>query len=263
MIPSAGWEKVQRGELLFYRFRDPPWASLSHGFLTRKGGVSAPPFASLNLSVSVGDDPAAVAENLRRAFAAIGLQAEEVVTAWLIHGNRVALVNAHHQGKILEGVDGLITAERGLALFMRFADCIPVLLAEPALPAVGIVHVGWRGLAAGILEAALEAFEVHLGCRPSTLHAALGPGIGGCCYAVGAEVVEALQPRLGGALPLYRMNGVWHLDLPEAVRLHLHHLGVPSVIAAGVCTACHLEDWYSHRAEKGRTGRFGAWIRNP
>ncbi len=263
MIPPARWEAVQRGAIVFYRFRDPPWGDIPHGFLTRRGGVSAPPFASLNLSHSVGDDPAAVAENLRRAFAAIGLQPEESVTAWLIHGNQVARVDARYGGRILEGVDGLITAERGLALFMRFADCIPVLLANPALPAVGIVHVGWRGLAAGILEAALEAFERDLGSPPSALHAALGPGIGGCCYAVGAEVIEALASRIGSALPLRQVNGAWHLDLPEAVRRHLRHLGVPSVVTAGVCTACHLEDWYSHRAEHGRTGRFGAWIRNP
>ncbi len=263
MIPSVGWESVQREEIRFYRFRDPPWGRLSHGFLTRRGGVSVPPFASLNLSHSVGDDPAAVAENLRRAFAAIGLRAEETVTAWLVHGNAVACVDGRHRGKVLEGVDGLITAERDLALFMRFADCLPVLLVEPTLPAVGLLHVGWRGLAAGILEAALEAFEAGLGCPPSTLYAALGPGIGGCCYAVGPEVVEALRPRLGGALPLHRINGAWHLDLPGAVRQHLSHLGVPRVIAAGVCTACHRDDWYSHRAENGRTGRFGAWIRNP
>ncbi len=263
MSAMAHWEAIQRGTIVLYRFRGFPWSDIPHGFLTRKGGVSVPPFASLNLSHSVGDDPAAVAENLRRAFAAIGLRAEEIVTAWLIHGNEVALVDTHHQGRILEGVDGLITAERGLALFMRFADCIPVLLTDPALPAVGIVHVGWRGLAAGVLEAALEIFERRLGSRPPVLHAALGPGIGGCCYTVGPEVIEALGLRVGKALPLHRINGAWHLDLPKAVRWHLRHLGVPSVITAGVCTACHLEDWYSHRAEHGRTGRFGAWIRNP
>lgn len=263
MIPSMHWEAVQRGAIVFYRFQGPPWSDVPHGFLTRKGGVSAPPFASLNLSHSVGDDPAAVAENMRRALAAIGLRGEEIVTAWLVHGKEVALVDTRHQGRILEGVDGLITAERSLALFMRFADCIPVLLTDPTLPAVGMVHVGWRGLAAGVLEAALEIFERRLGSRPSVLYAALGPGIGGCCYAVGSEVIEALEPRVGKTLPLYRINGAWHLDLPEAVRRHLHHLGVPSVITAGICTACHLEDWYSHRAEHGRTGRFGAWIRNP
>ena len=263
MTAFIHWEAVQREAIVFYRFRGSPWSDIPHGFLTRKGGVSAPPFASLNLSHSVGDDPAAVAENLRRAFTAIGLQGEESVTAWLIHGNQVALVDKRHRGMILEGVDGLVTVEPGLALFMRFADCIPVLLTDPALPAVCIVHVGWRGLAAGVLEAALELFQRRLGRPPSALHAALGPGIGGCCYAVGPEVIEALEPRIGKALPLHRRNGAWHLDLPEAVRQHLRDLGVASVIAAGVCTACHLEDWYSHRAEHGRTGRFGAWIRNP
>jgi YfiH family protein len=257
------WEAIRNGSILFYRFADPPWGEIPHGFLTRRGGVSAPPFASLNLSHSVGDDPAAVAENLRRAFAAAGLRPEETVTAWLVHGNRVLVVDARHGGAALEGVDGLITAERGLALFMRFADCIPVLLADPDLPAVGLVHVGWRGLAAGILESALEAFERHLGRGPSALHAALGPGIGGCCYAVGPEVIEALGPRLGPALLLRRRNGTWHLDLPEAVRLHLRRLGVPAVITAGICTACHTGLWFSHRAEHGRTGRFGVWIRNP
>lgn len=263
MSAPARWEIARSGGIVFYRFRDPPWGDLPHGFLTRRGGVSAPPFASLNLSHSVGDDPQAVEENLRRAMAAAGLSPEEIVTAWLIHGNTVAVVDTRHRGKILEGVDGLITAERGLALLMRFADCIPVLLADPRLPAVGLLHVGWRGLAAGILESAVMAFEAELGCHPSALHAALGPGIGGCCYAVGPEVIEALRPRLGRHLPLARVDGAWHLDLPEAVRLHLQRLGVPSVITAGVCTACHLEDWYSHRAEHGKTGRFGVWIRNP
>lgn len=263
MTPLTMWEAVRSGEIVFYRFRPPPWAAIPHGFLTRQGGVSLPPFASLNLSRSVGDRPEAVEENMRRALAAAGLRPEETVTAWLVHGNTVAMVGWDDGGRALPGVDGLVTAARGLALLLRFADCLPVLLADPDLPAVGLLHVGWRGLAAGILEAALEIFESRLGRAPSLLHAAIGPGIGGCCYAIRSDVIEALCPRLGKDLPLHRRDGAWHLDLPEAARRHLHRLGVPSVTVAPVCTACHVEDWFSHRAENGRTGRFGVWIRNP
>lgn len=256
------WQAVQKNGLLFYRFQDPDWDKVHHGFFTRKGGVSKPPFDFLNLSSSVGDDQEKVTENLRRALAVIGVTKEEVVMASLIHGNKVALVGVDHQGKILEDTDGLITAEPGLVLFMKFADCLPVLLTDLSLPAVAIIHVGWRGLAVGVLEAALEVFEGNLGSQISFLRVALGPGIRGCCYKVGEEVIEALKPRLGENLPLQRLNNSWYLDLPEAVRLHLSNLGVSSVISAEVCTACNLEDWYSYRAENRKTGRFGVWIQN-
>jgi hypothetical protein len=264
-------------ELVTYQFENPAFAGIQHAVFARLGGVSRGPLASLNVGRNVGDDPDAVAENLRRIYAHLGLAASQVVTPWQVHSNRIAVVSGHNAGQVVPNTDGLVTATPGLALLLRFADCQPILLYDPEHHALGLVHAGWRGVAQGIAIRAVEAMQASFATRPAVLVAGLGPAIGPCCYVVGDEVAAAM----GYALPDWRrvmqplpapsdVEGVpeessgagtlWRFDLPAANAQQLAAAGVRArrMEQAGLCTACHNDEFFSHRADLGQTGRFAA-----
>lgn len=247
------------GAIAWYSFEELEGQGVTHAFFTRLGGVSVPPYATLNLGHTVGDDLAAVQENHRRAFAALGLCHKQVASPYQVHGAHVRLVGRAHTGTIQPATDGLLTATAGVALLLRFADCVPLLLFDRRRRAVGMVHAGWKGAAAGIALAAVGAFVRHFGTRPEDLWAGIGPAIGPCCYQVDgatAEAVARVCPPDAGVVQC--KNGALYLDLPGAVRAQLAAAGVKRIEASGICTCCHTDEWFSHRAEKGRTGRFGA-----
>ena len=239
---------------------------MTHAMLTRLGGASQAPFATLNLGHTVGDNLAVVEENHRRAFAALGLSRQQVVSPYQVHGVHVRLVGQAHTSTVQPATDGLLTTTPGVALLLRFADCVPLLLFDPIHRAVGLIHAGWKGSAAGIVPAAVEAFVRHVGGRPGDLWAGIGPAIGPCCYRVGPDMAEAIVRACPeGAKVIQqrddaRQNVGLYLDLPGAVRAQLTAAGVGRVEMSNICTACHTEEWFSHRAEHGRTGRFGALV---
>jgi hypothetical protein len=263
--------QVRQG-LVTYQFESPALAGIEHAVFTRLGGVSRGHLASLNVGRSVGDDPDAVAENLRRIYAYSGLAADQVVTPWQVHSNRITVVSGYDAGQIVPNSDGLVTATPGLALLLRFADCQPILLYDPEHHALGLVHAGWRGVAQGAALRAVEAMQAAFGTRPGALVAGLGPAIGPCCYVVGDEVGAAM----GYALPDWRRvmhpipaplgqtveeeghesGTAWRFDLPAANAQQLAAIGVASIEQAGLCTSCHSDEFYSHRASNGQTGRF-------
>lgn len=212
-------------------------------FSTRIGGVSASPFDSLNLGILTDDEQAAVEENRLRLAAALGLAPEQVVFALQVHGTRLI---EHPASEVRPEADGHIVREPGLAPLVFVADCLPVALYGPS--GLAMVHAGWRGLAAGIVTAAAEAVEAT--------SAAIGPGIGPCCYEVGEEVLGAFVD-LGEEIAQDRM-----LDLPEVARRQLDRAGVEDVQTAGFCTSCEPELFFSHRRDHGRTGRQAgiAWL---
>jgi YfiH family protein len=145
---------------------------------------------------------------------------------------------------------------------MRFADCVPILLHDPRRKVVGIAHAGWLGTVRLTAAAAVRAMAEHYGSRPEDIQAGIGPSIGPDHYEVGADVIAKVQESFGSdAAQLVQQRGrKQHFDLWQANRLQLEQAGVRQIEVAGLCTACHLEDWFSHRAEKGKTGRFGALI---
>ncbi len=259
-------------ELVTYQFENPAFAGIEHAVFTRLGGVSRGHLASLNVGRSVGDDPDAVAENLRRIYAHLGLGAGQVVTPWQVHSNHIKTVSGHDGGQIIPNCDGLVTATPGLALLLRFADCQPILLYDPEHHALGLVHAGWRGVAQGAAIRAIEAMQAAFGTRTGALVAGLGPAIGPCCYIVGDEVAAAM----GYALPdwsqvMHPVPGrpednlegedaeggtAWRFDLPAANAQQLAASGVANIEQAELCTSCHSDEFYSHRASNGRTGRF-------
>lgn len=235
---------------------------LAHAVTTRHGGVSQPPWATLNLGGSVHDDPAAVYENTERMCAALDVPRASLVTAYMVAGNRVAVAREEHRGQFFRETDALVTTTPGVFLTLRYADCVPALLVDPVRRAVGIAHAGWRGTLALVTQRTAEAMMAEFGCRAEDIRAAIGPSIGPCCYEVGHEVVAQARAVFGGqadALLLPRTTRT-HLDLWQANRLQLEAVGVGQVEVAGICTRCHTHDYFSHRGEGGRTGRFGAVI---
>jgi len=237
------------------------WAypETTHAVFTRHGGASVGAFASLNLSRAVGDDPAAVAENNRRVLGALGYRREQAATAWLVHGNAVAVITRDDLGQDPQRVDAIVTRERGLPLSMRFADCVPVVFYDPTQRAIGVAHAGWRGVVVDVAGATVQTMVDAFGCDPRRMWAGIGPAISVEKYEVGPEVVDqvaAACPR-GTRLAQSGGNGRPHLDLIAAVTAQLQAAGIGAIEVSGLCTASHTHEWFSHRAENGKTGRFG------
>lgn len=241
---------------------------------TRSGGVSRPPFHQLNLAFHVGDDPARVAANRRMVCAAMGIPPEALVVASQVHGSRVAVVDARCRGRgalegdtAIEAADAMVTRTPGLCLLVLTADCVPIVLYDPATPAVGVVHAGWRGTVGEIAARAVSTMSEAFGTSPRRLLAGIGPSIGPCCYEVGPEVLEQVvaAPWASADLVERTVGGKGMLDLWEANRRQLMLAGVPerAIEFSGLCTRCHARLFFSVRHDGATTGRFatGAMLR--
>lgn len=231
---------------------------LSHGFSTRLGGVSTGRFASLNLrsAAASGDRPERVLENYRRFCAAIGAHVERAVLSRQVHRDTVRVVTDQDAGKGLfrerdYEADALITNQLELPLFVFSADCIVILLCDPAAGCIGAVHAGWRGTALEIVKKTVEQMVERFGARADRLYAAIGAGIGLCCFETDRDVPEAMERAMGAqAAPFLHRNGEkWMVDLKGLNRRQLELSGVPAqqVTVSGSCTACHPELYWSHR----------------
>jgi YfiH family protein len=226
-----------------------------HAVTTRAGGVSEGRCASLNVSYSVGDEASNVDENLQRAAETVGSRREDLFAAYQVHGREVTLVEAQTEPR--PKCDVLISRTPDKTLMLRYADCTPVLLADPRTRAVAVVHAGWRGSAVRAAAAAVEALGSAFGARPDDIVAGVGPAIGPCCYEVGGDVFEAFGDRP-------HLFADRKLDLWEANRQALVDAGVPAanIEVAAICTRCESERFFSHRANGGQpAGRFAALIR--
>jgi polyphenol oxidase len=233
---------------------------------TRQGGVSAGPYDSLNLSFSVGDDEAAVLANRHRAAAAMGVRLSDLVFARQVHGGLARVVGAADRGRgtltladAIDDTDALVTADPAAVLAVLVADCVPIVLYDPAARVLAVVHAGWRGTAAGVNAAALAAMS-SLGARPGSVLAGLGPAIGADRYQVGADVRDAMIGCLGsGAGAVLRPDGTgrWLLDLRAASRALLVRSGVPEsqIHTAAVPTGPDPGLFFSDRTARP-CGRF-------
>lgn len=236
-----------------------------HGVFTRRGGVSEGCYASLNLSRSTGDAAEPVQENRRRMFAALGLRPESSLTSWLTHSNVVRVVDASalrdKPASDDAHADAMITRARGLALTLRFADCVPVVFHDPIQGAIGIAHAGWQGIENGVLAATVRAMADAFGCRPPDIRVGIGPSIGPEKFEVGEDVAARIQAAVPAPV-VRRPEGAPrpYVDLWRAAEAQLSAQGLRSIETAGICTASNTDDWFSHRAEKGKTGRFGVGI---
>lgn len=255
---------------------------VAHGIFTRLGGASGPPYTSLNASISTGDNPAAVAHNQRLISDMLGLPLR---AARPVHGASVIEMTRDDGDWLPEygpvrmraaSADAMVTRTPGVGLFWAYADCTPILLYDPAHHAAALVHAGWRGTSLAVARRAVEAMTARYATCPGDLLAGIGPAIGACCYAVSEEVrdrfratpdvwahacfeerpVEAeIEGETASASQLY-------LDLWESNRRQLVAAGLrpEHIELAGICTGCRTDLFYSHRVERGKTGRFGVAI---
>ncbi|MBW2619274.1 MAG: laccase domain-containing protein [Deltaproteobacteria bacterium] len=232
-------------------------AGLVHGFFSRQGGVSPPPFDGLNVAVSVGDDPDNVRRNLELIRRSLGLEA--LASVQQIHGCDIVLADHHLPADPLTPLaraDGLMTDRAGVGLVIKLADCQGIILVDPVRRAVAALHAGWRGLRDGVVEAGVAAMRQNFGSRPSDLIAGVSPSLGPCC----SEFVNYRQelPRQW----LEFRQGPVHFDLWSITRAKLIVAGLaPEMIQfSGRCTKCDSQAFFSHRGQGPRTGRFAVVV---
>ena len=236
--------------------------AVTAAFPAREGGVSQPPYDSLNLGLSGEDEPDRVLENRRRLCAAAGIAPERLVVPGQVHGTELAWVGEAEAGRgalasetVIREHDGLLTATPGLGLAISYADCVPVVIVADgdAGPALATVHAGWRGMIAGIVGRA----ATELGRHGRLAAAVVGPSIGPCCFGVDEELRRRFEARFPGSA------GAGTVDLWRCARQELEGAGVPAreITVAGVCTSSDAR-FFSHRRDHGATGRHLAiaWL---
>lgn len=231
--------------------------SVTACFTTRAGGVSSGSWEGLNLGSTTGDDPAAVRENRRRLCAAVGADAERTTLGHQVHGAHVRVIDAPTRPGRFTGAlsgwpegDGLMTDRPGIALVVLGADCLPVLMWRQDEPRIAAAHAGWRGLVGGVLANAVASLG-----NPARTCAAVGPGVGPCCYPVDA----ALRTRFGEQFGAGVVDGD-AVDLAAAAQVALGEAGVAQITHVGECTSCNPARFYSYRRDGARTGRHAGLI---
>jgi len=253
----------QTENIRYYSFGIFDNAAITHAAFTRHGGISPIPWDSLNMGGTVGDAKAHVAANRISAFRSLGRAPESLFDVWQVHSADVVIANEPRpQDQPYLKADAMLTNRTGISLFMRFADCVPILLYDPVRKVIGLVHAGWQGTVKKTAQAAVQKMIDHFRTSPNDILAGIGPSIGAHHYQVGSDVIEQVQTAFAGHAEglLIKESGAIQFDLWAANRLILEQTGVRQIEVAGVCTACHTDDWFSHRFEKGQTGRFGVLI---
>ena len=229
-------------------------AGVTHGFCTRRVGVSPPPWEGLNAGFLVGDCRRNVLDNLALVSRAFAVPEGALVLMGQVHGDRIQVIDAGPlPAEPVPQCDGLITDRPGVALAIRTADCVPIFFLDPVRRVIGAAHAGWRGTALGIAAQMVDLMRSRFASHSGDLRAAIGPAIGPCCYQVDAPVATALSAGWDTAtfLTPCRDEGRWMLDLVAANSLQLIERGLSpgNVFTAASCTACRRDLFFSHRGE--------------
>ncbi|MCH3971936.1 MAG: peptidoglycan editing factor PgeF [Oscillospiraceae bacterium] len=236
---------------------------LHHAFATRRGGVSSGIYQSMNLGFGRGDRDENVLENYRRFCSAAGFAVEDLVATAQTHKTNILRVGQKERGmgilrpKPWHDIDGLITNEPHVALCVYGADCVPLLFADPVHRAIGVAHAGWRGTVAGMAGEAVAAMQRSFGTEPQDLLVGIGPSIGPCCFEVDEPVAKEFlnNPRFSADTCVTKKGGgKWNIDLWEANAQVLRRAGVTKIEKGMLCTRCHPDLLWSHRATAGKRG---------
>jgi len=250
----------QNNGLRFYQFDS---LKVRHAVFTRHGGVSPEPWKSLNLGGTVGDEVERVRKNRFACFETMGCTPESIFDVWQVHSaDSVCADTPRKTEEPYQKADIILTDKPEVTLFMRFADCVPILVHDPVKGVIGVSHAGWLGTVRDVAGATVKSMYERYGSKPSDILACIGPSIGPDHYEVGEDVIAQVKQTFGvdSKRVLQPHGRSIHFDLWKANRSLLERAGISQIELAGICTACHTEDWFSHRAEKGKTGRFGALI---
>jgi YfiH family protein len=236
--------------------------NLRHGFSTRNGGSLPFSEESFNLGCSSRDSSERVSENRRRFLAALDFVDAPLIALRQVHSDRIHVIeNASNQWNEIEG-DALATRLENVALSVRVADCLPVLIADPVNNAVAAVHSGWRGALAGILLQTIKKMDETFGSDPSSILVAIGPGIRSCCFEVGQDVADLFSRQYPTCCSPADQSGKYYLDLPKILDTQLNFAGVKREHRhdMGACTRCNPREFFSYRADGQSTGRMMAII---
>ncbi len=245
---------------------------VNHFVSTRIGGLSRPPYESLNLGFHVGDSPKTVLKNRERLAANIKIPLSDFTIARQIHSGTVTIVAKQMRGcgaadydTAVEATDAMVTAVPRLCLTVLSADCVPVLLFDPQKRIVAAVHAGWRGTVKLVAQKTVEALQHEFNCKLTDLLVGIGPSIGPCHYEIGSEVISQVEATFGdtdGYISHESPDGKGYFNLWEANKRQIMEAGIPpqNIEVAGICTYCNAHLFFSARHQKGRTGRFGAGI---
>jgi YfiH family protein len=251
---------VEIGDIRYFQFEIFD-RKVSQAIFSRLGGVSPSPWASLNMGSTVGDEQKRVLENRNRALKALGKDPKSVFDVWQVHGTEVIVTQApRNPAHPHDRADAILTNTPGLILMMRFADCVPIYLFDSIRMVIGIAHAGWQGTINGIIPTTISAMRAKFGSKPADILAGIGPAIGPDHYQIGEDVASRVRSTFGGEATylLKIVNETIYFNLWEANKLQLERSGVKNIENSNLCTACHSDAWFSHRAEHGKTGRFGA-----
>jgi len=250
----------QQDNLRYFQFNT---IQTRHAIFTRHGGLSPEPWNSLNVGGTVGDDSTRVRANRNLSLKALGCLPDSVFDVWQVHGADVVYATEPRlDSESVKQADIILTDRPELTLYMRFADCVPILVHDPRKGVIGVAHAGWMGTLRDVATSMISSMIKQYGSNPADIIAGIGPSIGPDHYEVGADVILRVMEKFKdeSELLLKSHDGKIHFDLWKTNRVLLERAGVGHIEVAEVCTACNTDDWFSHRAEKGRTGRFGALI---
>lgn len=237
-----------------------------HGFSTRLGGVSTGHCATMNISTTRGDDPAAVEENRRRIAKAIGVRAEDMTYTNQTHTTNVTVVEAKDRGKRFMETDGMVTNVPEICLVTFYADCVPLFFVDPVHRAIGLSHSGWRGTVGKMGKVTVERMREEYGTDPAQVVAAVGPSICQDCYEVSADVIEKFRENFDKALwpELFyeKADGKYQLNLWRANQAVLTEAGVQeeNIAVTNLCTHCNPDILFSHRSTGTARGNLSAFL---
>ncbi len=250
----------EQNGLKFYQFEQFNNYGVKHGFFTRLGGVSPAPFNSLNMATPVGDSNENVLENLNRMFSVFGLDLSTRYDGWQVHSATTICTDIPRNVKTRTiRTDGIITDNPEVTLVMRFGDCVPVIVFDPIKKVSAIYHAGWQGTVLQIGRNVIKNMTEIYDCEPKNLIAGIGPSIGPDHFIVQQDVEEKFIksfPEDANRLICHK-DGRIHIDLWKANFLTLENAGVTKIETSEICTVCHKDEWFSHRGDQGKTGRFG------
>ncbi len=255
---------IENNGMKYFQFESLIEFPVEQAVFTRHGGISPEPYQSLNLGGNIGDQDANIIENKKRIFNTLEIPFESQFDVWQVHGTNVVIPTTPRKPmEPYQQADAILTDSTDFTLVMRFADCVPILLYEPQKHIAGIVHAGWQGTVKNTVGAAIKKMVTAFGVEVSSIWAAIGPSIGPDHFSVRSDVLVPFEKRFGNDYQkmIQFKDGQTFLDLWMANKINLQESGVTHVEVSEICTACHTGDWFSHRAEHGNTGRFGALIK--
>lgn len=270
-IESQNLNIVKKNELVYITFPSLCVDGVKHGFSTRLGGVSEGIFSSMNLSFSRGDDEEAVLKNYKIICCALGVDYKKCVLSKQTHTTNIRIVSADDIGKGIvkerdfDNVDGLITNIPGVTLVTQYADCVGLLFYDPIKRVIAASHAGWRGTVGEIGRKTVEKMQEHFGSDPRNILAAVAPSIGKCCFEVDKPVYDEFVKLQNIDLEKIiecKEGGKYNIDLWECNRQILINAGIlpQNISVTDLCTKCHPDVFFSHRATGGKRGNLAAFI---